>query len=61
MCMHAYMCVASVHPVSSMQSILWFNIGSVESFERSLENAQLELSIEPANYVSVIYKTETEV
>ncbi|KAK7114430.1 mitochondrial inner membrane m-AAA protease component AFG3L2-like [Littorina saxatilis] len=41
-------------------SVLWFNIGSVESFERSLENAQQEMNIEPANYVSVVYKTETE-
>ncbi|KAK7493795.1 hypothetical protein BaRGS_00014936 [Batillaria attramentaria] len=41
-------------------SVLWFNIGSVEAFERSLENAQLEMNIEPANFVNVIYKTETE-
>ncbi|PVD21354.1 hypothetical protein C0Q70_19527 [Pomacea canaliculata] len=42
-------------------NILWFNIGSVEAFERNLENAQVEMNIEPANFVSVIYKTETEV
>ena len=65
-CMHACVCVCamyvlcSVDPISSLQSVLWFNIGSVESFERSLENAQVEMNIEPANYVSVIYKTETE-
>ncbi|KAL8613891.1 AFG3-like protein 2 [Nucella lapillus] len=41
-------------------SVLWFNIGSVEAFERSLENTQLEMNMEPANFVSVIYKTETE-
>lgn len=41
-------------------SVLWFNIGSVESFERSLENAQVEMNIEPANFVTVVYKTETE-
>lgn len=41
-------------------SVLWFNIGSVEAFERSLENAQLEMNIEPNNFVSVIYKSETE-
>lgn len=41
-------------------SILWFNIGSVDSFERNLENAQTEMNIEPANYVPVIYKTEIE-
>ncbi|XP_076469956.1 mitochondrial inner membrane m-AAA protease component AFG3L2-like [Babylonia areolata] len=42
-------------------SVLWFNIGSVEAFERSLENAQLEMNMEPANFVNVVYKTETEV
>lgn len=41
--------------------MIWFNIGSVEAFERNLENAQLEMNIEPANFVSVIYKTEAEV
>lgn len=42
------------------QNILWFNIGSVDSFERNLENAQAEMALEPANYVPVIYKTELE-
>lgn len=42
------------------QSVLWFNIGSVDSFERNLENAQMEMNIEPPNYVPVIYKTEIE-
>lgn len=40
--------------------MIWFNIGSVEAFERNLENAQLEMNIEPANFVSVVYKTEAE-
>ncbi|PNF15812.1 AFG3-like protein 2 [Cryptotermes secundus] len=41
-------------------SVLWFNIGSVDSFERNLENAQIEMLIEPPNFVPVIYKTELE-
>uniref|UniRef100_A0A1B6D736 AAA+ ATPase domain-containing protein n=1 Tax=Clastoptera arizonana TaxID=38151 RepID=A0A1B6D736_9HEMI len=41
-------------------TVLWFNIGSVDSFERNLENAQMELNIEPPNYIPVIYKTELE-
>lgn len=41
-------------------SVLWFNIGSVDSFERNLENAQIEMNIEPPNFVPVIYKTELE-
>ncbi|KAL1131122.1 hypothetical protein AAG570_012359, partial [Ranatra chinensis] len=41
-------------------SVIWFNIGSVDSFERNLENAQMEMNIEPPNYIPVIYKTEIE-
>lgn len=39
---------------------LWFNIGSVETFERNLENAQIELNIEPQNYLPVHYRDELE-
>ena len=41
--------------------VLWFNIGSTETFERNLENAQIELNIEPQNYILVVYKDELEV
>ncbi|XP_034941777.1 AFG3-like protein 2 [Chelonus insularis] len=41
-------------------NILWFNIGSAETFERNLENAQLELNIEPHKHLPVVYKTEVE-
>lgn len=43
-----------------LQNVIWFNIGSVDSFERNLENAQIEMSVEPPNFVPVIYKTEIE-
>jgi len=43
-----------------VQGAVWFNIGSVEAFERNLENAQLEMNVEPANFVSVVYKSEME-
>ncbi|XP_020300671.1 AFG3-like protein 2 isoform X2 [Pseudomyrmex gracilis] len=39
---------------------LWFNIGSTDTFERNLENAQLELNMGPENYIPVIYKNEIE-
>ena len=42
------------------QGVIWFNIGSVEAFERNLENAQLELNTEPSNFVPVVYKSEAE-
>ncbi|XP_044264333.1 AFG3-like protein 2 [Tribolium madens] len=41
-------------------NFVWFNIGSVDSFERNLENAQIEMNVEPPNFVPVIYKTEVE-
>lgn len=44
----------------NLQGVLWFNIGSVDSFERNLENAQMEMNIEPPNYLPVVYKTELE-
>lgn len=40
--------------------VLWFNIGSVDSFERNLENAQTDMGIESVNFVPVIYKAEIE-
>lgn len=42
------------------QKILWFNIGSVDSFERNLENVQIEMDVDPANFVPVVYRTELE-
>ncbi|XP_011160232.1 AFG3-like protein 2 isoform X2 [Solenopsis invicta] len=39
---------------------LWFNIGSTDTFERNLENAQIELNMGPENYIPVIYKNEME-
>ncbi|KPJ03500.1 PREDICTED: AFG3-like protein 2 [Papilio xuthus] len=40
--------------------VIWFAIGSVDSFERNLENSQIELNVDPPNFVPVIYKTEVE-
>ncbi|XP_012150885.1 AFG3 like matrix AAA peptidase subunit 2 [Megachile rotundata] len=42
------------------KDVLWFNIGSVETFERNLENAQLELNVDVQNYLPVHYKDELE-
>ncbi|XP_053207890.1 AFG3-like protein 2 [Panonychus citri] len=42
-------------------SVLWFSIGSVDAFERNLENIQAEMNIEPSNYVPVVYRNEMEV
>ncbi|XP_041103797.1 AFG3-like protein 2 [Polyodon spathula] len=39
---------------------VWFNIGSVDTFERNLETAQLELGIERENKLPVVYATESD-
>ncbi|XP_048461603.1 AFG3-like protein 2 isoform X2 [Rhincodon typus] len=41
-------------------SYVWFNIGSVDTFERNLENVQQEIGIEPANRAAVVYNTESD-
>ncbi|GAB0099842.1 AFG3-like protein 2 [Sergentomyia squamirostris] len=45
---------------SDTGGVLWFNIGSVDSFERNLEHAQDDMGVEPVNYVPVIYRSEIE-
>lgn len=42
------------------QRDIWFNIGSVDSLERNLENVQLELGFESSANVPVYYKSELE-
>ena len=44
---------------SSMEK-LWFAIGSVDTFERNLENAQMEMQMDVSQFVPVIYKEELE-
>ncbi|XP_061450998.1 AFG3-like protein 2 isoform X2 [Rhineura floridana] len=39
---------------------VWFNIGSVDTFERNLETAQLEMGIEGENKLPVVYATESD-
>uniref|UniRef100_A0A8I5NIJ1 AAA+ ATPase domain-containing protein n=1 Tax=Papio anubis TaxID=9555 RepID=A0A8I5NIJ1_PAPAN len=39
---------------------VWFNIGSVDTFERNLESAQWELGIEPPNQAAVVYTNESD-
>ncbi|BFZ12809.1 hypothetical protein BsWGS_15847 [Bradybaena similaris] len=39
---------------------IWFTIGSVETFERNLEKAQMEMNIDPSNFITVVYKKERD-
>ncbi|XP_043923106.1 AFG3-like protein 2 isoform X1 [Protopterus annectens] len=45
---------------SPVDGYVWFNIGSVDTFERNLENAQLELDIEGDKKVPVVYSSESD-
>lgn len=46
--------------LSVLQQFVWFNIGSVDTFERNLETAQYELGIEGENRLPVVYSTESD-
>lgn len=47
-------------PCVGFQQYVWFNIGSVDTFERNLETAQYELGIEGENRLPVVYSTESD-
>lgn len=42
------------------QNYVWFNIGSVDTFERNLEMAHAELGLEPSHRPAVVYSTESD-
>lgn len=42
------------------QNYLWFNIGSVDSFERNLEMAQQDMGVDPTQRVPVFYSSEND-
>lgn len=46
--------------LSNQAEVPWFYIGSVDSFERNLESAQMESGLDPRDFVPVIYKTGME-
>ncbi|XP_059391831.1 AFG3-like protein 1 [Carassius carassius] len=45
---------------SSDGSYVWFNIGSVDTFERNLEAAHYELGLEPSHRAAVVYTSESD-
>ncbi|XP_078071823.1 mitochondrial inner membrane m-AAA protease component AFG3L2 [Mustelus asterias] len=44
----------------TVDGYVWFNIGSVDTFERNLETAQQEQGIEGENRIPVVYSTESD-
>nr|XP_021526672.1 growth arrest-specific protein 8 isoform X4 [Aotus nancymaae] len=47
-------------PGTSSEKYVWFNVGSVDTLERSLESAQWELGIEPHSQGAAVYTTESD-
>ncbi|CAB1453181.1 unnamed protein product [Pleuronectes platessa] len=45
---------------TAVDGYIWFNIGSVDTFERNLETAQYELGIEGGDRLPVVYSTESD-
>ncbi|XP_071386765.1 mitochondrial inner membrane m-AAA protease component AFG3L1-like [Centroberyx affinis] len=53
--------VIPAHGVKTSEvSYLWFNIGSVNTFERNLEMAQQEMGLDPTRRVPVVYSSESD-
>lgn len=54
-----YPSIGSPNPSSTLTSPYYFNIGTVDTFERKLEEAQRALGIASKDYIPVIYVSET--
>ncbi|XP_070694023.1 mitochondrial inner membrane m-AAA protease component AFG3L1-like [Pempheris klunzingeri] len=56
-----YVKVIPAHGVNTSEvSYLWFNIGSVDSFEHNLEMAQQDLGLDPTQKIPVFYSSESD-
>uniref|UniRef100_A0A3P8ZUV2 AAA+ ATPase domain-containing protein n=1 Tax=Esox lucius TaxID=8010 RepID=A0A3P8ZUV2_ESOLU len=56
-----YVRVMPVHGVNRSEvSYLWFNIGSVNTFEHHLEQAQQEMGLDSTHRVPVVYSSESD-
>ncbi|KAM3876988.1 mitochondrial inner membrane m-AAA protease component AFG3L1-like [Diretmus argenteus] len=56
-----YVKVIPVHGVNTSEvNYLWFNIGSVNTFERNLEMAQQEMGLDSTRKVPVVYCSESD-
>ncbi|XP_071315548.1 mitochondrial inner membrane m-AAA protease component AFG3L1-like isoform X1 [Trachinotus anak] len=55
-----YVRVILVPGADADASYVWFNIGSVDTFERNLETAHMELGLEPSRRATVVYSTESD-
>uniref|UniRef100_A0AAQ5XKS6 AAA+ ATPase domain-containing protein n=1 Tax=Amphiprion ocellaris TaxID=80972 RepID=A0AAQ5XKS6_AMPOC len=46
--------------VPGADSYVWFNIGSVDTFERNLETAHMDMGLEPSHRPAVVYSSESD-
>ena len=49
-----------LHVFVCLKSFLWFNIGSVDSFEHNLEMAQQDMGLDSTQRVPVFYTSESD-
>uniref|UniRef100_A0A667XRM0 AAA+ ATPase domain-containing protein n=1 Tax=Myripristis murdjan TaxID=586833 RepID=A0A667XRM0_9TELE len=55
-----YVKVIPANGVNTSESYLWFNIGSVDTFEHNLEMAQQEMGLDCTRRVPVVYTSESD-
>ncbi|XP_061750394.1 AFG3-like protein 1 isoform X2 [Nerophis ophidion] len=55
-----YVRVVMVPGANAEASYIWFNIGSVDTFERNLESAHVELGMESTHRPAVVYSSESD-
>ncbi|XP_022062299.2 AFG3-like protein 1 [Acanthochromis polyacanthus] len=55
-----YVRVILVPGADAEVSYVWFNIGSVDTFERNLETAHMDMGLEPSHRPAVIYSSESD-
>uniref|UniRef100_A0AAQ5YLG9 AAA+ ATPase domain-containing protein n=1 Tax=Amphiprion ocellaris TaxID=80972 RepID=A0AAQ5YLG9_AMPOC len=55
-----YVKVFPAHGVNTSENYLWFNIGSVDSFEHNLDIAQQEIGWDSTHKIPVLYSSESD-
>uniref|UniRef100_A0A672Y3F3 Si:ch1073-174d20.2 n=1 Tax=Sphaeramia orbicularis TaxID=375764 RepID=A0A672Y3F3_9TELE len=55
-----YVRVILIPGADTDSSYVWFNIGSVDTFERNLEGAHAALGLEPSHRPAVVYSSESD-
>ncbi|XP_023119143.2 AFG3-like protein 1 [Amphiprion ocellaris] len=55
-----YVRVILVPGADAEVSYVWFNIGSVDTFERNLETAHMDMGLEPSHRPAVVYSSESD-